>query len=617
MHVLGATTVISTTPQVTHRQLYPETPTRLGDTGLDSPSRSRLVSNPDIYSLSSSYTKLVYFGQGFDFGILRLVLEGLNGKIDEIDNGIQTQVASTGLQPERETPEAIDAWAQQVATVLLEKWQSGDQALVSAVQGFWGPVIKLVPSLNAKGILVQQRLEPFLEVPSKRPEQLKGLMAHMIALQKLGLRERIRPIEAAINEGRISSYASLAHELGPIGMKIGQFVPMIPNVVKEHVISDLKTLNNKVPSQSAETMQAVINSQDFQAGNFNEQFSSLFLEHPIGSASMAQAHQGELKTGDEVAVKIIRDNTIPSVEKDLLLAKHLGPLLDILVPEMSFSDIIRDTVEMLGNECNMLKEGKLLEEARRVYADVPNIVIPEVFWELTSERVLTMSYFDGKPVDDFVGNSKIAKQYFAILMDQIFKYGLFQGDPKPGNVLYNPEKEKFGLIDGGEIIRISPEERVRFARLFIAYQFGDIKGLTNTLLKDSHHPNRKQFEESLQLLWQENHQPDYIAKFLGLAKIKAAQCNLDTHSFKPMVWVSLFCARSVTYDLLGTLSDAYKQETIEKTLAPRLLYVIWRHNPSYLPRVAYYGMKLIAQKAVNAIREFFNPKPAYNVASTS
>ncbi|MGH7906610.1 MAG: ABC1 kinase family protein, partial [Candidatus Binataceae bacterium] len=213
-------------------------------------------------------------------------------------------------------------------------------------------------------------------------------------------------------------------------------------------------------------------------GKRPEQLYSNFEPEAFAAASLGQVHRAHLKDGEEVAVKVQYPGVDNTVEQDLgnlkLLLRTMQALAgDVMRQKIDTRTIYRELEERLHEELDYVNEARNINEFRHLLADDDDILLPRVIKELSSRRVLTMTYLDGYWLSDIMDPAVdvelrrwVARKYYRLVWRQILEFGVLHTDPHPGNYLvtYHP---RLGVLDFGSIRRFS--EPLRRASLMLAH----------------------------------------------------------------------------------------------------------------------------------------------------
>jgi ubiquinone biosynthesis protein len=277
-------------------------------------------------------------------------------------------------------------------------------------------------------------------------------------------------------------------ELGPTFVKFGQVASTRPDLVPASVITELRKLQERVPPFAGREAIQIIEH------DLGAPISRLFLEFdptPLAAGSLGQVHRARHLDGTPLAVKVRRPNVVHDVERDLSLMARLAELVERHIPEAEIFDpigLVTQFARSIRREMNFGREGRTLDEFRRLFRQDATLYVPRVFWELTGEAVLTMEFLDGLsvhdpevlraagvPPDQFAGNGA------RIFIKMAFEYGLFHGDPHPGNIRVL-QGGVIGLIDYGMVGRLEEEKREQLVELLLSVTKGDVRRCTEQVL---------------------------------------------------------------------------------------------------------------------------------------
>jgi ubiquinone biosynthesis protein len=265
-------------------------------------------------------------------------------------------------------------------------------------------------------------------------------------------------------------------ELGPTFIKIGQMLTTQPNLVPEEYIAELESLKDDVAPIPYEDVKTAVEKE--LGKKINDSFIK-FDKTPVGSASIGQVHRALTKAKKKVAVKIQRPKVKDKIMADMKILEDLADMFsDILdISEVVDPiDMVREFKRLLSRELDYTIEARSIEHFRDDFSGVDEVVIPRVYWDLTTQRVLTMDFIEGIPVDEVkkLKSAGLDPKVVALNLGQavarmIFVKGYFHGDPHGGNVMVQSGC-KIALLDFGSIGFLDEKMRnkIRLFYLFIA-----------------------------------------------------------------------------------------------------------------------------------------------------
>lgn len=256
-------------------------------------------------------------------------------------------------------------------------------------------------------------------------------------------------------------------DLGPTYVKFGQIIASSPGAFGEGLSKEFRSLLDRVPPADAKQIQKLfVEELGDEPGNLFKSFD----ETPFASASIAQVHYATLHTGEEVVVKIQRPGIRRRVAADLQILKRGARLVEFakLGKRLSAQDVVADFADNLAEELDFRLEAQSMDAWVSHMHSSPlgkNIRVPQVFWDLTSERVLTMERVNGTRIDDvanirkkgFDGTELVKALLFSVFEGGL-RHGLFHGDLHAGN-LYVDDDGKIVFFDFGIMGRIDPRTR--------------------------------------------------------------------------------------------------------------------------------------------------------------
>ena len=275
--------------------------------------------------------------------------------------------------------------------------------------------------------------------------------------------------------------------LGPTFIKLGQIASTRRDLVPSEIAKELEKLQDQVSGFPFQQVQEII---EMELGEKLEDLFQEFNEKPIASASIGQVHQAVLRTGEMVAVKVQRPDIRSTVQTDLEILDDITRMMEANLSWAKTYQVRKMMAEFSNSllaELDYQTEGRNGERIAKQFQDNPEVVIPKIYWDYSTNKVLTMDYITGVKVNQIETlkeegyNLKlIARRITDSMLHQILMEGFFHGDPHPGNIYILPGN-KVAYIDFGMIGRISEDTKFHFASLVIHLQNGNTKGLLKTI----------------------------------------------------------------------------------------------------------------------------------------
>lgn len=266
-------------------------------------------------------------------------------------------------------------------------------------------------------------------------------------------------------------------QLGPFYVKFGQLLSTRPDLLPPKYIEALTALQAQVPAVAWGLIEQTLKEE------LNQPLERVFstIDHnPVAAGSIAQIHRGTLITGEEVAIKVQRPNIDRIVNQDVILIKGIAEIIALtdFGNDYDFINLADDFTKAVLAELDFRQEGNFTEKLRlnlssSRWFDTEQLVIPEIYWQYTTNKVLFMEWLDGKPIlsanipDTSNKRQEVSTLLFRTFFQQIFIDGFFHADPHPGNIFYLDDG-KLGIIDCGMIGRLDPRTQQLLTEMLLA-----------------------------------------------------------------------------------------------------------------------------------------------------
>ncbi len=263
-------------------------------------------------------------------------------------------------------------------------------------------------------------------------------------------------------------------ELGPTFVKFGQLLSTRPDIVPEDYIRELEKLQDKVEPFSIEEVKEIFLDE---LGKEPESLYTRFEETPIASGSIAQVHRATLPDGTLVAVKVQRPKIRRVIETDLDILQELAAMFERHIPEARWyrpRALVDQFSSTIRRELDFIAEGHAAERFRVNFENIETFFIPAVYWDYTSEKILTVDYIDGVKITDVkeiekrgYDKKKIASNGARAILKEVFEDRFFHGDPHPGN-FFVIENSVIAAVDFGIVGRLDEETAEYLSMLLYA-----------------------------------------------------------------------------------------------------------------------------------------------------
>ena len=278
--------------------------------------------------------------------------------------------------------------------------------------------------------------------------------------------------------------------LGPTFIKIGQALSTRADLLPREYVEALADLQDSVPAFSDREAIDLIQSE------LAKPIYTLYRDFnpvPLAAASLGQVHKAWLHTGEEVVVKVQRPGLEKLFDVDVKTVRKLMRFCQryfAWTRKYDLDAIYHEFFTILYQEIDYIQEAKNAERFRYNFMDYPDIIVPKVYWEYTTKKVLTVEYLPGIKVVDRqtilacgLDPKKINQIGICSYLKQLLIDGFFQADPHPGNLAVNPENGGLIFYDFGMMSEVKSLAKEQMIRNFFAVLRKDTDEVLDTLIK--------------------------------------------------------------------------------------------------------------------------------------
>lgn len=274
-------------------------------------------------------------------------------------------------------------------------------------------------------------------------------------------------------------------ELGPVFVKFGQAVSTRRDLLPLDIADELAKLQDRVPPFPGSVAKAMI---ERAYGKPVSEVFAQFDEQPLAAASIAQVHVAQLRTGQEVIVKVLRPGMREVIGRDLEVLYALAGLAERYWSDgrrLRPIEVVREYEKTILDELDLMREAANASQLKRNFAGSPLLYVPDIHWDYCRVDVMVMERIHGVPISDMArlraaGTDipKLARNGVEIFFTQVFRHNFFHADMHPGNIFVlidDPKNPRYAAIDFGIVGTLDPRDQHYLAENFLAVFDRDYK----------------------------------------------------------------------------------------------------------------------------------------------
>ncbi len=316
-----------------------------------------------------------------------------------------------------------------------------------------------------------------------------------VGLRRIADRTRTRRMKRFARRFRV-----LAVELGGLMIKVGQIMSSRLDVLPPEITDELEDLQDEVPAVPFPEIRALA---ERELGMPLADAFAWVDETPVAAASLGQAHRailGPIDSADTgltgAVIKVQRPGIDDIVRIDLAPLRRIGGWLThvrLVSDRVDAPALVEEFAETSLEEIDYLHEARSSARFQEMFAADERVAVPEIVWERSTRRVLTLEDVTAIKITDHAGliaagidPVEVAPVFAAVMFDQLFADGLFHADPHPGNVFVTPVADgsvaqgwMLTFIDFGMMGEVPPSTRRGLRKMLIAAASRDGTGLVD------------------------------------------------------------------------------------------------------------------------------------------
>ncbi len=289
----------------------------------------------------------------------------------------------------------------------------------------------------------------------------------------------LNPLSYAYPHSRGKALRLFFEKLGPIFIKFGQLLSLRNDLFPADIIKELEKLQDDTPPFP--TKQAVSVIENSLKTQITELFDH-FEKQPLATASIAQVHSAELKTGEPIIIKVVRPGIRKTIKKDLRLMYTLARMLNRIFKasnQIKPTELVAEFEHTILDELDMYREAANASLLKRNFENSDMMYVPTVYWDYCRTNILVMERVFATKINNIdalkeknVNLEKLAINGVTIFFTQLLRDNFFHADMHPGNLFIdttNPESPRYIGVDFGIMGQLSEQDQAYIAENLLAF----------------------------------------------------------------------------------------------------------------------------------------------------
>ena len=305
-----------------------------------------------------------------------------------------------------------------------------------------------------------------------------GVAGGMVAegARRLAAGERPRMSDLLLTPANALRLADRLSHLRGAAMKLGQMISMdAGDMLPAELSTILSRLRDNAHHMPPTQLQTVLARQ--WGANWRQRFQR-FEPTPLAAASIRQVHRAITRDGRELAIKIQYPGVAESIDADVDNVATLLRVSGVLPSRLGIAPLLTEAKRQLHEEADYRREGEQMVRFRQLLADAPEFVVPTFHPDLTTDRVLAMSFIEGDRIETLVDAPQgtrdgVMQRLIGLVLRELLEFGHMQTDPNFANYRYQPETGRLVLLDFGAVRPVCAATTQGYRDILVAGLSGD------------------------------------------------------------------------------------------------------------------------------------------------
>jgi predicted unusual protein kinase regulating ubiquinone biosynthesis (AarF/ABC1/UbiB family) len=301
-----------------------------------------------------------------------------------------------------------------------------------------------------------------------------GMVAEGVRRLADGERPQLR--DMLLTPANVGKIADRLSHLRGAAMKLGQIVSMdAGDLLPAELTRILSRLRDDAHHMPPAQLQKVLAGE--WGANWRTRFSRFDVK-PVAAASIGQVHRAVTRDGRELAIKVQYPGVAESIDADVDNVATLLRISGVLPRGLNVAPLLAEAKRQLAEETDYVREGRQMTLFGRLLSDTPEVVVPALDPDLSTSRVLAMTYLEGDPIESLETAPRdrrdaVIHTLMTLVLRELFEFGVMQTDPNFANYRVQPKTGRLVLLDFGAARPVDAATADGYRELLRAAMGGD------------------------------------------------------------------------------------------------------------------------------------------------